>query len=107
LSAVGSWRYGGVMRVSACARSRAARRRRHERRLAEMGTRTAGAERLAPVIDKELSRIVQHHCSVIRDKGVLRPETNCSRRWSLHSSTSRKPSKDDKAARAFECGSLL
>src|SRR4051794_30995177 len=57
---VGSWLYGVALRVSADARSMAARRRTHERRAAQMSARPAGDDAhddLAAVVHEEVGRL--------------------------------------------------
>jgi RNA polymerase sigma factor (sigma-70 family) len=55
---VGSWLHGVALRVAACARSRAARRRRHERRRAEMALHTTQADSQSPVVDDDRDRVL-------------------------------------------------
>jgi RNA polymerase sigma-70 factor (ECF subfamily) len=56
---VGSWLHGVALRFSAEARSRAASRRRHERRRAEMTTNTTEPAVGGPSHDADLDRVVQ------------------------------------------------
>jgi RNA polymerase sigma factor (sigma-70 family) len=55
---VGSWLHGVALRVAACSRSRAARRRRHERRRAEMTMRTTEADSRSPVLNDDRDRVL-------------------------------------------------
>jgi RNA polymerase sigma-70 factor (ECF subfamily) len=55
---IGSWLYGVALRVAACARSRAARRQRHERRRAEMTTRMTQGEGERPEADDDSDRVI-------------------------------------------------
>jgi RNA polymerase sigma factor (sigma-70 family) len=72
---VGAWLHGVALRVAACARSREARRRRHERRYAEMTTQTkqsegdAGAQSfddVGQVLHEEIGRLpAKYHSAVV------------------------------------------
>ena len=69
-SSVGSWLHGVALRVAACARSRAARRRRHEQRRASMisyatQNKQSGADRpfddLGRVLHEEIGRLPEKY----------------------------------------------
>jgi RNA polymerase sigma-70 factor (ECF subfamily) len=70
---VGSWLHGVALRVAACARSRAARRHRHERRRAEMMTRriesddegTFGDDDRDRLLHEEIGRLPERFRSVV------------------------------------------
>ena len=55
---VGSWLHGVALRVASCARSRAVRRRRHERRHALMTMRTTVANGESTVQDEDSDRVL-------------------------------------------------
>jgi RNA polymerase sigma factor (sigma-70 family) len=65
---VGSWLHGVALRVAACARSRAARRRRHERRRAEMTMRTKEADSQCPVLDDDSDRILHEEIGCLPER---------------------------------------
>jgi RNA polymerase sigma factor (sigma-70 family) len=65
---VGSWLHGVALRVSARARSRAARRRHHERRRAEMTNRATEAGDGSPSPDADLDRVVQEEIGRLPEK---------------------------------------
>ncbi len=61
-----SWLYGVALRVSACARSAAARRRRHERswgalRAVQRGDETESREDLGPLLHAEIGRLAERY----------------------------------------------
>jgi RNA polymerase sigma factor (sigma-70 family) len=66
---VGSWLHGVALRVSACARTAEARRRRHEQRAAEMEpARSAGepdAREIAAVLHHELGRLPERYRAAV------------------------------------------
>jgi RNA polymerase sigma factor (sigma-70 family) len=65
---VGSWLHGVALRVAACARSRAARRRRHERRRAEMALHTTQADSQSPVVDDDRDRVLHEEISHLPER---------------------------------------
>ncbi|MFI5456593.1 MAG: sigma-70 family RNA polymerase sigma factor [Isosphaerales bacterium] len=67
-ASVGSWLHGVAWRVSARARSRALRQRRHERRLAEMTTHTTGGEWRDPSPDDDSGRVLQEEIGRLPDR---------------------------------------
>ncbi len=67
-ASVGSWLHGAALRVSACARSRAARRRRHEGRRAEMMKRSSEGDIGNPAFDDDLGRIIQEEIGRLPDR---------------------------------------
>ncbi len=67
---LGPWLHQVACRVAQCARLAAARRRRHERKSAELGTETArdddkGHEDLGALLHEELSRLPERYRAVI------------------------------------------
>jgi RNA polymerase sigma factor (sigma-70 family) len=65
---VGSWLYGVALRVSAAARSRAARRCRHERRFAEMTTRTTERQSENSAIGDDRDRVLHEEIGRLPDR---------------------------------------
>ena len=64
---VAAWLHGVALRVSAAARSRAARRRRHEGRRAEMTTHTSKEEGESPAPEQDLGRVLQEEIDRLPD----------------------------------------
>jgi RNA polymerase sigma factor (sigma-70 family) len=73
---VAAWLHGVALRVAACARSRAARRRRHERKWGEMAARAGGGgadgedrspslESLDQVLHQELQRLPDRYSAAV------------------------------------------
>jgi RNA polymerase sigma-70 factor (ECF subfamily) len=65
---VGSWLHGVALRVSWRARSRASRRRHHERRRAEMTERRIEGENGGPSLEDELARVLQEEIGRLPEK---------------------------------------
>ena len=55
---VASWLHGVALRVAARAKSRAAKRQRHERKCAEMTMRSTDADRQTPALDADTDRVL-------------------------------------------------
>jgi RNA polymerase sigma-70 factor (ECF subfamily) len=67
-ASVGSWLHGVALRVASRARSRATRRRHHERRRAEMTERRIEGENGAPLLKDELARVLQEEIGRLPEK---------------------------------------
>jgi RNA polymerase sigma factor (sigma-70 family) len=65
---VGSWLHGVALRVAACSRTRATRRRRHERRRAEMTMRTTEADSHSPALDDDRDRVLHEEIGSLPER---------------------------------------